>query len=518
MCRRGQRTKRYLDLHRCKANKITLAILMLVHSPTHSWLKQLNVAYIPGPSTGLAHQVSSELMNYFQQEGHIAKNVPDAETNVILTTARLGEPLGWREALMFTARRRYKLKHVPTVFTIVQALPEHFQELMNEVKQILEGSLKTVPSFAGIPETATNTLYQQGKRGGAILYLLRIIQIQTKSIRVLLVIGNDQPESALLFDLVGAHPQIKFEDAQSFYKDIATRIMTAASTQEITNHRAVEPQILREEWDHLSTIKEMTQASHELGKRDFFTEMIKVSQVAEIPGFSEAISQQYSEGCFATWDAQINGLLTTITGSARPVRKENITDKDLAVIVGIKPERDGALIRKIEGHPNHPPSSEAVEMIGMDLDLPKIILRKGTHVPVIRSKLHGHRGIQSFDRSRVEYVSLPESYLYYPVSCSTDAQYRAVQTAFSSSAALQNPDDPRQIVFTVLPGHGLVIVEKWVDGKHAFQAIWEAIDNKDIEITNSIPQGPFRFEEKGQRCNLVSHIYLLDFETPATNE
>ena len=42
----------------------------------------------------------------------------------------------------------------------------------------------------------------------------------------------------------------------------------------------------------------------------------------------------------------IQGLLTTITGSARPVRKENITDKDLAVIAGIKPERDGALIRK----------------------------------------------------------------------------------------------------------------------------------------------------------------------------
>jgi len=231
--------------------------------------------------------------------------------------------------------------------------------------------------------------------------------------------------------------------------------------------------------------------------------MIHVSDVAEIPGFSEAISQQYSEGCFATWDAQLNGLLTTITGSARPVRKENITDKDLAVIVGIKPTRDGALIRKIEGHPNQPPSSEAVEMIGMDVRLPRISLPNGAQVPVIRSKLHGHRGVRSFDRNRVEYVSVPESYLYYPVSCSTDAQYRAVQEAFSSSAALQNPADPRRVVFTVLPGHGVVIVEKWVEGKQAFQVIWEAMDNKDIEITNDIPQGPFAFEENGQRCNIV---------------
>jgi hypothetical protein len=443
-------------------------------------------------------------MDYFHHAGHTAEEAPSVDTDVILTTARLGEPLGWREALLFTARRRFKLKHTPTVFTIVHALPEQFNEWMLKVGQILKSSADFEPNFAGIPETATRTLYQQGKRGGAIMYLLRIIQIQSKSIRVLLVIGKDQPVSAFLFDMVGAHPQVRFVDSAAFYKDIATRIMTAASTEEITNHVAVEPEIKREQWNSLPTIQEMTQASHELGKRDFFTEMIQVSQVAEVPGFSDAISQQYSEGCFATWDTQINGLLTTITGSARPVRKENITDKDLAVIVGIKAAQDGALIRRIERHPNHPPSSEAVEMIGMDLQLPKISLPSGAQVPVIRSKLHGHRGVQSFNPNRVEYVAVSDSYLHYPVSCSTDAQYRAVQEAFSSSVALQDPHDPRLIVFTVLPGHGIVIVEKWAEGKQAFQVIWEAMDKKDIEITNDIPQGPFVFERKGERCNIVN--------------
>jgi hypothetical protein len=480
---------------------------MVVSTPTHSWLKQLSVSYIPGSSapSGLADQVASRLMNYFRQEGHLTENLPSAETSVILTTARLGEPFGWRDALLFTARRRYGLKHVPTIFTIVNALPEQFGEWMAAIERILKGPPEMPPIFAGIPSTATQTLYKQGKRGGAILYLLRILQIQTKCIRVLLVIGREEPESAFLFDLVGAHPQIKFRESRAFYRDIAIRIMTAASTEEITNHQTVEPPIEQEEWRNLPTIHEMTRASQALGKRDFFTEMIQVSQVAEVPGFSEAISSQYSEGCFATWDAQLNGLLTTITGSARPVRKENITVNDLAVIVGIKSQRDGALIRKLEGHPNHPPSSEAVEMIGMDLKLPRIRLKSGAEVPVIRSKLHGHRGVRSFDRQRVEYVSLPESYLHYPVSCSTDAQYRAVQQAFSSSVALQNPDDLRQIVFTVLPGHGLVIVEKWVEGKQAFQVIWEAMDTGDIEITNEIPQGPFQFESSGQRCTLRSN-------------
>jgi hypothetical protein len=483
---------------------------MLIHTPTHTWLKQLTVSYLPGPSTPLADRVASDLMEFLRQEGHTAQELPTADTDVILTTARLGEPLGWREAFMFTARRRYGLNHVPTVFTIVHATQKQFNDLLSETESILGNGVESTPRFPGVPETASRTLYQQGKRGGAIMYLLRIIQIQSKSIRVLFVVGEEKPDSAFLFDLVGAHPQIRNDDPQTFYKDITTRIMTAASTQEITRHRVVEPAVKRDVWDSLPTIQYMAQASQELGKRDFFTEMIHVSDVAEIPGFSDAISQQYSEGCFATWDVYIDGLVTTITGSARPVRKENITDKDLAVIVGIKPEHDGALIRKVEGHPNHPPSSEAVEMIGMDVKLPRIKLANGAQVPVIRSKLHGHRGVRAFHRERVEYVSVPESYLYYPVSCSTDAQYRAVQEAFSSSGALRNPEDPRQIVFTVLPGHGVVIVEKWVEGKQPFEAIWEAMDHGDIQISNDIPQGPFEYQTHGQHASIPRDTQFIN--------
>src|ERR1041385_9035148 len=173
---------------------------MLVHTPTHSWLKQLCISYVPGPSTRLSERVVSDLLDYFHQEGHSTQETPSDETNVILTTVRLGEPLGWREAMMFTARRRYKLKHTPTVFTIVHALPEQFQEWITKIEDLLKSGGEKKPDFAGIPETAYRTLYQQGKRGGAIMYLLRIIQIQSKSIRALLVVGNEEPKSAFLFD------------------------------------------------------------------------------------------------------------------------------------------------------------------------------------------------------------------------------------------------------------------------------------------------------------------------------
>jgi hypothetical protein len=78
------------------------------------------------------------------------------------------------------------------------------------------------------------------------------------------------------------------------------------------------------------------------------------------------VSNQYSEGCFSTWDPTLGALVATVTGSARPLTKDNITEDDLAVIVGVRPDGKGALVRHVEGKDNVPPSSESLEMIGMD--------------------------------------------------------------------------------------------------------------------------------------------------------
>jgi hypothetical protein len=48
-------------------------------------------------------------------------------------------------------------------------------------------------------------------------------------------------------------------------------------------------------------------------------------------------------------------------------------------------------------------------------------------------------------------------------------------------------------VFTVLPGHGIVIAEKWVSGKEPFQVIWEYMDQGLLVIENLVPQGPLTF-------------------------
>ncbi len=217
-----------------------------------------------------------------------------------------------------------------------------------------------------------------------------------------------------------------------------------------------------------------------------------------VPVVNDSVASQYSEGCFATWDAQASALIATVTGSARPVDKGNIGDDDLAVIVGVRADGAGAEVRHVEGKQNDPPSSEAVEMMDMDENLPQIkhetLGGVQTEVPVIRSKLHGHRGVSSFNPELVEYVPLDPPYYHYLVSCATAAQARGIKEAFSRAQSLLNPDDPRQTAFTVLPGHGLVVVEKWQADKAPFQLLWEMMDSGDLVIDPHVPQGVMDYE------------------------
>ncbi|HEX8993126.1 MAG TPA: hypothetical protein VF784_15700, partial [Anaerolineales bacterium] len=463
--------------------------------PLHEWLHSIKVAFVPGPTTGVLEEIFDNLLDRFQQNGHQIQAVPDDSTDVLMTTAPFGRPLDWRKAFLFTARRRFGLKHTPTILTLMHVEPDRLESMLDHLVRILsepEPDPKDL-DFAGMAPESWHTLLEQGRRGGPIMALLRVLQAQSKSIRILLVVGKNHPEYVYLFDLVGSFPRSEASSPQAFYDDIVHRIATVASTQEITDHQVVGGVIPRERWNSLSTPQAMRRAGQELGKRNFFTEMVMIERLVHVPAVSDAVASQYSEGCFATWEPGLSALLSTVTGSSRPVDKASLSQDDLAVIVGVRSDGRGAVVRYVEGHRNDPPSSEAVEMIDMDTVLPRIPLRESSEtiqeVPVARSKLHGHRGISAYDPRSIEFVPLDPAYYHYPVSCATRGQAIGIKTAFSRSQALLRPDDPRHVVFTVLPGHGVVIVEKWVAGKAPFQAIWEAMDRGELQVSSRIPQG-----------------------------
>ncbi|MFN2290485.1 MAG: hypothetical protein ACK2UC_04760 [Anaerolineae bacterium] len=481
-------------------------------SRPHSWLHKISVALVPGPMTPLLEEVAQDLLSQFRSLGHDVQLNPDNRTDILLTTARFGEPLGWRRAPLFTARRRFDLDHLPTVYTLVHATPSAFQGVLDRFETALrkDPPEPTDLAFRGLARNASRVLIEQGRRGGAIMALERLVQAQAKSIRVILVVGDGCPLAAYHFDLAGAHPRIEAECSEAFYEDMALRIVTAASTSEVNQHQVAEAPIPRAVWQSLDTPAAMRLAGRQLGERSFFTEMVRIANLVKVPAIGEAVADQYSEGCFATWDPDLGALVATVTGSARPVDKGNITDDELAVITGVRPDGRGALVRHVEGGRNDPPSSESVEMMEMDAALPTVRLGQeragGVEVPVVRSKLHGHRGVAAYDPRYVEHAVLDPPYYHYPVSCATDAQARAIKDAFARSGALQDPDDPRQVVFTVLPGHGVVIVEKWVRDKAPFQVIWEYMDAGHLEVAKRIPQGPMQYAAAGEDRMVVQAL------------
>jgi len=478
----------------------------------HQWLRKIRVCLVPGYRNSVLDRVVDGLLRHFHHQGHEVQSEPDNSTDVLLTSALFSEPLHWREALLFSMRRRYNLSHTPTVFTLLHATPDQFQALLDRFQAALT---KEPPDpadfdFPGLAPQAHQVLIEQGRRGGPILAIERLVQAQAKSIRILLVIGNKEPEEAYLFDLVGAHPRIPGDDPEIFYDDIVLRMVTATSSQEVTNHKVAGKPISLAKWERSTAPKAMRQASLELGKRNFFTPMVRIADLVLVPAVDDVIASQYSEGCFATWEPELEALVATVTGSARPVDKANISYDELALITDVLPDGSGAVIRHVEGLRNDTPSSESVEMMIMDRALPRITLRAGwgtsAEVPVVRSKLHGHRGVAAYNPKHVEHVYLDAPYYHFPVSCATDANAWAIKAAFASSEALRNPEDPRQVVFTVLPGHGSMITEKWVPSKTPFQVIWEYIDEGFLEVENRIPQGLLTYTQDSEGRRILKTL------------
>lgn len=475
--------------------------MTVVVSPVvHPWLRRgVRVAFVPGrATTALLEDVVERLLDRFRRRGDVVQPTPDEETDLILTTAPFAEPIGWRESLLLTARRRFRLPRTPTVVTLVHATKREFRRLLDHFRSALSRPAPNPEEFAfpGLAPEAWRVLVEQGRRGGPLLALERMVQAQAKCLRILLFVGDDRPEAAYVFDLVGAYPCCRMEEPDAFYDNLVTRMVTAVSVEEITHHIPTEPPIPHNLWRSLSTPEAMAEAARQLSRRNFFTEMVRIADLVHVPAVSDAVAEQYSEGCFATWDPQLGALVATVTGSARPVDKRQISEDDLAVIVGVRPDGKGAFYRPVEGKRNDPPSSEAVEMFAMDKGLPRVrwTTPEGeAEVPVARSKLHGHRGVAAYDPRYVEYVPIAPPYQHYPVSCGTSAQAEGIVEAFGRAESLQNPEDPRLVVFTILPGHGVFIVEKWVPGKAPFQVIWEFMDAGHLQIDPFVPQGPLAY-------------------------
>jgi len=470
---------------------------------THAWVHPISLAYVPGKLNPALERAAHGLLEWLRSFGCAVENQPTNATDLIITTACFGEPVDRDQALLFHAKRLYRLSHRPTVLTLVaieetdyQKWLEHFAEMAHQPEDV---SLDE--RYPGLGPQAEEVMRQQAKRGGPEVALGRFLQSQMKSVRVvaLRTDQNGRPRWAVHFDLAGAHPVTDASDVDVFACEIGLQILAAACAHEVDHHDYFPEPLPQDLWNKLTTPDAMIQAGVMFTQYGFFTTPVYIEKLLGHRGIGDAISAQYSEGCYAVFEPEIPGLISTATGSSRLVDKRFISRADQAVIVGVKPERDGAIVRPVAGLERVVPSVEALEMMGVCEAVPSHLRpnSRGESVPVpnARAILHGHLGVATFRPEYVESVSLDAPYYTHLVSCGTGALAQGTAAAFARSVSLGDLKDPRAVIFLEQPGHGVVVVEKWVEGKAPFETIREYLDAGHLKMTMAVPQGPVHWEQ-----------------------
>lgn len=471
---------------------------------THAWVHPISLAYMPGMLTPALRGTLDPLLEWFRDNGCTLQPEPSNETDLIITTTRYGVPVERKDALFFHAKRRYRLRHRPPVLTVID-IPEaeyrrwlaHFADLARQAERS-----ETTFQYPALGPRAVEVLLEQARRGGPEVALGRFLQAYLKSFRVMALRSDERqrPICAVHFDLAGAHPTTDVGDLPAFAEEVGQRVLAATCTGEVNNH-VFSPDLLPEEnWDRLMTPEAMIRAGASFTEFDFFTTPVSIEKLIGYRDVNEAVSAQYSEGCYATFEPEIPGLITTATGSARLVDKRAISRDDQAIIIGLKPERDGAIVKSVAGRARVVPSVEAVEMMGICQAVPSHLHVNGdgqaVSVPNARAILHGHLGVAAFDPERVESVTLAAPYYTHLVSCGTGALAEGTAAAFARSEALRDLNDSRAVVFLEQPGHGVVVVEKWVEGKQPFEVIHEYLTAGHLRMTLDVPQGSVTWKEQ----------------------
>ena len=477
----------------------------MISTTLHSWTRPISLAFMPSTnSTPALELATSALLDWMRDAGCTITPLPDNTTELILTTRRFGDNVTRDEALLFHAKRLYRLSRRPQILTMVdvpeteyQALAAHFVELarMPEAEAARH-------QYAGLGPQAADLIAHQARRGGPDLAFARLLQSQVISIRVMaLRTQSGRPYRAMHVDLAGAHPVTNATDLETFGEDAGARVLTAICATEVNHHSFVEEPVPAELWASLASPEAMIRAGSMFTEFGFFTTPLYVEKVLGYRGLSEAISAQFSEGCYAVYEPEIPGLLTTATGSSRLVDKRSISRLDEAVVVGTRPDHEGAIVRPVAGMEPVVPSVEAVEMMGLCERVPQHQHFNSHGLPVavpnVRAILHGHLGVAAFDPKRVEAVMLDPLYYTQLVSCGTGALADGTATAFARSQSLHDMRDPRRVIFLEQPGHGVMVVEKWPpeeDENRPFDTIHDYLSDGTLQMTLDIAQGPVHWE------------------------
>ena len=136
--------------------------------PTTTSSDLIVTAFLDDPTDdSLSASQLRRLAGEFASRGHEVDAVPTDATDVVFASAQFGVPIGWRQSLQLTVRRRFKLRKTPITYVVMSATREQLQAKIDHFHAALAKSPIDPADFAveGLEPTAVGTLVEQGRRG-----------------------------------------------------------------------------------------------------------------------------------------------------------------------------------------------------------------------------------------------------------------------------------------------------------------------------------------------------------------
>ena len=210
--------------------------------PTTTSSDLIVTAFLDDPTDdSLSASQLRRLAGEFASRGHEVEAIPTDATDVAFASVPFGVPIGWRQSLQLTVRRRFKLRKTPITYVVMSATHEQLQGMIDHFYVALRKSPIDPADFAvdGLETTAMDTLVEQGRRGGAMLTAMRVLQTQAKNVRILLFVGeDDSPEAVFHLDPSVAPRTVAVGDGSALWDDIVERVLATISARDVTDHRS----------------------------------------------------------------------------------------------------------------------------------------------------------------------------------------------------------------------------------------------------------------------------------------
>lgn len=404
----------------------------------------------------------AQLLDSFRDQGHAIVSTSETDIDLLIDVAVIPngpEPLALRiperpQPLMLTVMKDYQLARRPDNLVVLVAIEE---------------SLGNWPHIE-------------------VVSTARIAMARIGSPKIVFVSGVG-PSEVTYCTLEGGHPTETNMKADG----LRDRLVASASAREVGGQFDVNKDTISQSaWGGTRIPDEIVSAGHRMDQLGLLPPPRQISDYVS-PRMARVYERYlglkgFSEGMLFAVDPMSKTTMVTASGSwdvdKRALHRDEVTPLSGIINGRVQVEAPFGV------HPKGP-SVEAAEVLSLLDAAPRVRLSPdGVYgwrpdsngdfeVPIIRSGIHAHIGVESADSAVVETIEPDRKKYPFGFGCGTDLMCEVARSTVERSSAINDPNDHRLYVRWPMLYHGEMVVELWKGQieRATFEGLLDLFDN-----------------------------------------